>query len=139
MTSMRARWPGGILIVACVHAGSADAQVEDEAGARALFNEARELMRTGNYDAACPKLEATRRLYAGSGVLLNLGDCYEHLGRTASAWTTFGEAASTAARLGRAEDETEAKRRQAAIEPRLSRLSIRIMKETPQLRVKRDE
>src|SRR5262245_40177202 len=94
------------------------AVAQDEAAARALFDEARRLKGRGEYDKACPKFEAATKLYGGSGLLLNLGDCYEHLGRTASAWTTFGEAASTAARLGRADDEKEAKKRQTALEAR---------------------
>jgi hypothetical protein len=114
------------------------AQAEDQATARALFNDARELMKAGHYDQACPKLEAANKLYSGSGILLNLGDCYEHVGRTASAWTEFGESASAAERMGRSVDQAEAQRRQAAIEPRLSRLAIRVVKEAPGLVVKRD-
>src|SRR6202040_2283990 len=106
--------------------------------ARALFNEARELMKAGQYDEACPKLEAATRLHEGSGLLLNLGDCYEHIGRTASAWTEFGEAASAAERLGRAMDQAEAPKRRPAMEPRLSRLAIRVSKEARGLVVKRD-
>lgn len=111
---------------------------EDQATARALFNEARELMKAGHYDAACPKLEAASKAYPSSGVLLNLGDCYEHEGRTASAWTEFGEAASVAERLRRADDLAEAQRRQSALEPRLSRLAIRVLHEVPGLVVSRD-
>jgi hypothetical protein len=117
---------------------TAAAQAEDQATARTLFNDARDLMKAGHYDQACPKLEAANKVYPGSGVLLNLGDCYEHLGRTASAWTEFGEAASSAERMGRAADKAEAQRRQSAIEPKLSRLAIRVSKEAPGLVVKRD-
>ncbi|HEX8793941.1 MAG TPA: hypothetical protein VF765_23530 [Polyangiaceae bacterium] len=111
---------------------------EDQATARALFNEAKPLMEAGHYDAACPKLEAASKVYPGSGVLLNLGDCYEHEGRTASAWTEFGEAASAAERFGRADDLAEARRRQSALEPRLSRLAIRVAHDVPGLVISRD-
>jgi hypothetical protein len=121
-----------------IHNPTASAQAEDQATARTLFNDARELMKTGNYEQACPKLEAANKLYSGSGILLNLGDCYEHIGRTASAWTEFGEAASAAERLGRAVDQAEARKRQSAIEPKLSRLSIHVNKEAPGLLLKRD-
>ena len=77
------------------------AQAEDQAAARALFNEGRELLTAGRYAEACPKFEAARKLYASAGILLNLGDCYERLGRTASAWTEFGEAVSLARRTAR--------------------------------------
>jgi hypothetical protein len=114
------------------------AQAENEAAARVLFVDARRLVQSGQYEQACPKFEAASKLYAGSGVLLNLGDCFEHIGRTASAWTKFGEAASAASRLGRADDEAEAKRRQAALEPRLSRLVLRVTREAPGMVLKRD-
>jgi hypothetical protein len=117
---------------------AAVAQAENEAAARALFTEARSLMDAGQYAQACPKLEAANRLYVGSGLLLNLGDCYEHVGRTASAWTTFGGAASAAKRELRDQNESEARQRQSALEPHLTKLSIRVRGESPQMVVKRD-
>ena len=111
------------------------AQKGDPAAARPLFDEARQLMSEGRYVDACPKLEAAKRLYAGSGVLLNLGDCYEHTNHTASAWGAFGEAATAAAHEGLVKEETEAERRQTLLEPRLSRVRLRVMKEIPGLRV----
>jgi serine/threonine-protein kinase len=112
--------------------------VEDKATARGLFNEARALMGQGHYVEACPKLEAASKLYAGSGVLLNLADCYEHTGRTASAWTEFGEASFAAERAGRADDKAEADRRQTALEAKLSRLAIQVATPLQGLVVRRD-
>lgn len=126
------------LLATLFGAQRASAQAEDQAAARALFDEARRLMAAGQLEQACPKLEAASKLYAGSGVLLNLGDCYEKTQRTASAWTAFGEAAAAATRTARPDDEVEAKRRQGALEPRLSRLTVRVARETPGLVVKRD-
>lgn len=111
----------------------ATAQVEDQAAARALFNEARALIKDGQFAPACPKLEAAAKLYRGSGVLLNLADCYEHTGRMASAWNQFGEAASLASHAGRAEDEAEARRRQALLEPVLSHVVARVKQAVPGL------
>jgi hypothetical protein len=128
-----------LVVAALLRVSAAGAQTaEDQATARALFDEARELMRTGHYDDACPKLEAASKLYPGSGVLLNLGDCYEHVGRVASAWTEFAEASSSAARTGRSADQTEAERRKAAIESKLSRVAIRVKSDAAGLVVKRD-
>jgi hypothetical protein len=142
MTTCDSLRPRSIALLAAlatlIRVAPASAQAEDQATARTLFNDARELMKTGHYDQACPKLEAANKLYSGSGILLNLGDCYEHIGRTASAWTEFGEAASAAERLGRAVDLAEAHRRQSAIEPKLSRLSIHVSKEAPGMLLKRD-
>jgi hypothetical protein len=117
----------------------ARAQAEDQAAARSLLTEARKLMKDGAYDKACPKLEAASKLYPGSGVLLNLGDCFEHAGRLASAWSVFGEAGARArTSLGHPEDEVEAKRRQSALERRLQRMTIHVVKDDPTLVVKRD-
>jgi hypothetical protein len=125
-------------IAALLAAAPAAAQVENEAAARALFDEGRKLRDAGRYEQACPKFEAASKLYGGSGLLVNLGDCYEHVGRTASAWTTFGDAVTLAVRLGHSDDETEARRRQAALGPRLSSLAIHVSSEAPGLVVKRD-
>jgi len=114
------------------------AQAEDQAGARALFTEGKRLMKAGKYAEACPKLEAAQKLYSSAGILLNLGDCYEKIGRTASAWTRFGEAVSVATRSNRADDADEARRRQEALEPALVRLTIRVPSPVPGLSVSRD-
>jgi hypothetical protein len=117
-------WAAALLLL--LQAPAAVAQTENEALARGLFNEGRRLMNAGQYDEACPKLEAARRLYPGSGVLLNLGLCYERSNRAASAWTVYGEAVFSAQHAGRQEDEAEAKRRQAAIESRVPHLTIAV-------------
>lgn len=125
-------------IVASAAAQQPPARPQDQPVARVLFDDARALMQRGDYGQACPKLEAASKLYAGSGVLLNLGDCYEHVGRTASAFVAFGDAAVAASRLELRDDEAEARRRQAALEPKLSRLVVRVAKEVPGLVVEDD-
>ncbi len=115
-----------------------NAQAEDQAAARELFNAGRELLKEQRYTDACPKFEAARKLYESAGIILNLGDCYEHLGRTASAWTEFGEAFAIAQRTGRSAEAAEAAKRQAALEPMLSRLVVRVAHATPGLQVSRD-
>jgi len=90
-------------------------------------------MKAGHYTQACPKLEQAEGLYRSPGILLNLADCYEHINRLESAWTTFGQAATAAANVGRADDQAEAKRRQSLIEPRLSRINLHVAKLAPGL------
>jgi hypothetical protein len=104
----------------------AHAQAQDQAAARALFEDGRRLLKEGKYPEACRTLEAASKLYPSPGILLNLGDCFEKVGRTASAWTEFGEAASVAARALRNDQVAEAKRRQSAVEPKLAKLTIRV-------------
>src|SRR3954452_1434815 len=119
-------------------APTARAQAEDQAAARALFSEGRALMKASRYAEACPKLEAARKLFTSAGILLNLADCHEKIGRTASAWTEFGEAAAVAKRTNRDDDAEEATRRQAALEPSLAHLTIRVAHDLPGLSIKRD-
>jgi len=121
-----------------LHSPPAAAQAENEAAARALFEDARRLIKEGNYTGACPKLEAAAKIQAGPGVLLNLGDCYEHTNRTASAWTEFAEAASMATRAGRTEQAEEANRRKSLLDPKLSRLLVRVTEDVPGLAILRD-
>ena len=121
-----------------LQASPAGAQAEDQAAARSLFDSGRQLAKAGRYAAACPKFDAASKLYPSAGILLNLADCYEKIGKTASAWTEFGEAASVATRTHREDDANEAKRRQAALEAVLTLLLIRVAHESPGLAVQRD-
>lgn len=101
----------------------------DKATAEALFETAVSLMEAGSYAEACPKLEASQRLDSGLGTLLFLGECYEKLGRTASAWATFREGESIAQGRGDGERAAIAKERWAALEGRLSKLEIEVSAE----------
>jgi hypothetical protein len=89
----------------------------------ALFNEARSLMAMGRYDDAAQRLRGAQALTPGVGILLNLGECYEKTGRPASAFGSYSEAFVLARRVGD-DRATEAKRRQDAVEPKLSRLKL---------------
>ncbi len=97
----------------------------DPAAAEAAFAEARALIRQGQYALACPKLEASFALDPALGTLLNLSDCFERTGRTASAWVRYREAAAMAVQQGQRERETIARERSASLEPRLCRLVVR--------------
>lgn len=63
-----------------------------KATAEAYFDDGLRSMRSGNFADACPKLETSQRTDPAVGTLLYLGECYEKLGKTASAWVTFREA-----------------------------------------------
>jgi hypothetical protein len=87
----------GILSVA----PTADAQdAANLARAEALFNDGTKLLEAGSYAEACPKLADSQRLVRGVGVTLYLGECYERLGKTASAWAQFRLAESLASTKG---------------------------------------
>jgi len=110
----------------------------DERVARALFEEGRALRDAGRYDAACEKFEAASKRFVSAGVVLNLADCYAKVGRTASAWTSFRDAASVARQTQRPDIEVSATRGASEIEPKLMRLVIHVPHDVPGLVLRRD-
>jgi len=113
----------------------------DKAAAEALFSEGRRLMEAGRHAEACPKFEASQRLDPGVGTMLNLAECYERTGRTASAWAEFREVISAARAADSAEREALARQRASALEGKLSRLTIVLSPEaaaTHGIEVRRD-
>jgi hypothetical protein len=120
-----------ILSIAClalltVEASVAEAQEAsgDKAVAEQLFQDGRQLMKSGQVAAACPKFAESYRLAQKLGTLLNLATCHEEQGRTASAWAEFREAASQAKKVHEDERETYALEHLRDLEGRLSRLVI---------------
>ncbi len=118
----RAFFPS-VLIALCLAATNARAD-DEKPLAQVLFDEARDLMASGEYAAACPKLEESQRLDPGGGTLLNLGACYEKLGRTASAWAIYQEALSVARKDGRDDRADEAQARIVELSSELLRLRL---------------
>jgi hypothetical protein len=97
----------------------------NKAAAEALFIDGRNLMAEGRLEEACPKFEASQRLEPGLGTMLNLAQCYEKTGRTASAWAQYREAIPLARAAGSPEREGLALERSKLLESRLSTLTIR--------------
>ena len=115
-----------------VHAQSAPA-------AEALFLEGRNLIKAGKLEAGCDKLAASEKLDSSIGTLLNLGDCREKQGRTASAWAAFRKAEASAKRAGNdTKRQLEARRRAQKLEGDMSNLVIQVGKTTPGIVIKRD-
>jgi hypothetical protein len=124
--------------VALVTTAFSAAAADGESPAKALFNEGRELAANGDYRAACPKFEASLKLEVGVGTQFNLADCWERIGRTASAHALFLGAAGSAKAAGQSEREQVLRERAAALEPRLSRLVIEVPEPQKTIRIKRD-
>ncbi len=120
---------------------SSDAWARDavsSAAAQALFDEGRKLVATQNYAAACPKFAESQTLDPGAGTQLHLGNCYEKLGKTASAWATYIDASSAAKAQGRADWAETAKQRASALEPKLARVTVVVVERLQGLEVRRD-
>lgn len=110
--------------------GVAWAQTASEkAAAEALFDEGVELLRAKKYQQACKKLESSQRIESGIGTLLYLGECYKQLGRTASAWATFREAASKAEAAGERGRAKAGMERADELEPQLSKVTFVVAEE----------
>lgn len=106
------------------------AQTRDEkAAADALFDAARKMMEAGDYDHACPKFQDSHDIDPAVGTLLNLGLCFTKAGKTASAWSTYREAASLAQQLGQGEREQHARQEIATLEASLVRFIIEVSPE----------
>jgi hypothetical protein len=103
------------------------AAADNAVEAEQLFRDGRALLKAGKLAAACEAFEGSQRLEPGIATLLNLADCRERNQQLATAWSVYLQAASkarsdaSASRLaGVARD------RAAALEPRLSFLTIHV-------------
>ena len=104
----------------------ADVDASSKAAAETLFKDGRRLMSAERYAEACPKLAESQRLDPAAGTLMNLADCFEKNGQTASAWVTFTEAARAADARKRSDWKATAEGRVRALEPLLSMLAIEV-------------
>ena len=104
----------------------AQAAPSDKAGAETLFNQARHLVAAGRIADACEKFAASQRLEPAVGTLLNLGECHERQGKTASAWAEYRDAAGLARGRGESERQAFADRRAAVLKSKLSKLVVQI-------------
>jgi hypothetical protein len=105
---------------AIAHAQSAS----NEAAAEALFNEGKRLVSEGKIAEGCEKLSASHKLDPAAGTLIHLGDCYEKLGRPASAWAQFREAVTRARAQGRQDWADIASARATELERQMPRITI---------------
>jgi len=113
------------------------ALAQDTAAAESLFQAGRKLIAEGKYEEACPKFEESYRQNPLPGTSLNLANCYKQIGKTASAWAQFKEAAFQARKSQQPEREAAANAEVAALEPRLSKLQINAA-DTPGMVIRRD-
>jgi hypothetical protein len=120
MSSSRLALIASIVAVHLVHAMPAHA---DSAAAQVAFDEAKRLMAKDRIDEACRKFELSYKEDPQLGVLLNLADCHEQLGKLASAWAEFRAAMELAKNKG---DQREAFARQRSddLQPRLAQIVL---------------
>lgn len=105
---------------------SSHALAGDKALAETLFNQAVELLAAGETATACDKFAASGNEDPSSGTSLNLARCWEKLGKTASAWAEYEEAARIAEVQHRKDRVQEARAKAKALKPSLSELMLRV-------------
>lgn len=108
-----------------LHSATAGAEGPPTAAlAQALFEQARDDVRRGAFDAACPKFAESERIDPSNGTLLNLVLCEERLGKVATAWLHARELLD---RLPDGDDRRPiAERKLAALSARVPRLTVRL-------------
>jgi hypothetical protein len=128
----------GSLVLALGIAWSGEAWAQSGANraalAQGLYDSAAELIKSGKFAEACPKLEESQRLDPAMGTQFFLAGCYEKTGRPTSAWSLFLEVAAAAKAAGNGVRETTARARASALEPKLPRLRIVITEATGALK-----
>src|SRR6185436_1359623 len=68
----------------------------------------------------------SQQLDPALGTMLRLADCYDRVGRSASAWALFREAASVARTRGEADRERIAVERAGELEKRLTKIELKV-------------
>ncbi|HEX6273554.1 MAG TPA: hypothetical protein VFZ53_10945 [Polyangiaceae bacterium] len=102
----------------------AQASEQDAERAERFFVEGRSAMKARRYEEACAKFAESHHVDPASGTLLNLAVCREAQGRTATAWTHYGEGLALSRTEENVEGERFAKERLQALEATLCRLTI---------------
>ncbi|HWA75239.1 MAG TPA: hypothetical protein VG937_23040 [Polyangiaceae bacterium] len=129
--SMLARYASTISLSFCLlswgFASTARAQSAAQlSDAKAQFDEGRKLIAEGNIDEACSRFEASLSLVDGLGTRFNLADCEERRRHFARAHSLFLQVAEQAKDAGQSEREQVARGRAAALDARLSRLTVEL-------------
>ncbi len=110
-------WAGlaaiGVFVAFPSRFAAAQASLDDEATARRLFLEGKQLLDDGRLAEACPKLARSDALDPEPGTEVNLARCYEGLGKTASAYWTWQAAAAAAAHKEASEPDEAGRKKQA--------------------------
>jgi tetratricopeptide (TPR) repeat protein len=113
-----------VLMVAA--SSQAEPTATQKATAETLFQRGVELADSGRLAEACSQFDASLQIDPALGTLFRLADCYDRIGRTASAWALFSEARARAKAAEQAPRERIAAERVQNLEARLSKLSLSV-------------
>lgn len=108
-------------------ASSAAAEQADK-----LFREGKAQLAQGDFTHACPLFAQSFEADPATGTLLALAICHERAGKLASAFREYNDVAARSKRAGRVDREQAAAERAAALEPKLSKLTVQLTDVPPQ-------
>ncbi len=97
----------------------------EESNADALFDQGRVLLEQGNAKAALEKFEASNTVEPSAGTFLNMGQCLEAMGKTESAFEAYRHAIDLGKSTNKPRHVEAAEKYIEALEPRLTKLSLR--------------
>ncbi len=117
-----------LILTAPAHAQSAEAA--------ALFDDGVKLLKQNKLAEACKAFESSNRIEPRAGTLIRLGDCREQNNQLASAWSAYKDALT---RVKDPHKQKVARDRVAALEPRLSYLTIAVTSPIDGLAISRDD
>lgn len=120
----RVGWILGMFLLLLGKSAAAEPDAREKAAAEGLFQQATLFMDQGKHAEACAKFEGSQELDPALGTVLRLADCYDRIGRTASAWALFQEAAASARASNQLERERIATQRASDLAARLSRIEF---------------
>jgi hypothetical protein len=130
MRSLRFPLLAALSATVCLGA-AAPAHAQSTVEAEKLFRDGKVLMKQGKFADACSAFEASQRIEANIATLTSLADCSEKNGKLATAWGYFLKAESlTRSDAKQTKLNATARQRAAAIEPRLSYLTINLPDES---------
>jgi len=117
---------GLALLLMAVSATAAGQPPAQKAAAQAMFDQAKDLMKAGDYATACKRFEESQRLDAAMGTQYRMANCYEKSGRLASAWSMYLEVAEAARAAKLTEREAFARGRATALKPKIASMTISV-------------
>ena len=127
---------GHVVIAIALAAASARADVTPEQAAQAkeLFKRAQADVEAGRIDEACREFEASMKLDAQIGTILNLADCRERQDRRVEAYALYERAIALATKTADGR-ESYARQRMSALDGKLVHVVVRVEHPLPGLQV----
>lgn len=113
-----------VAVASAVTMAAYPAHAQSSAAAEALYREGQHLMQIGSVHDACIKFAESERLEPATGTLLNLANCHEREGKTASAWSEYSDAVAMARQTGQKDREDYARKHAEVLEKKLRNLLV---------------